>query len=88
MDFRELSGFIDGFTSNTDIGAQKLREWQCEGSNVAILDLKRAYLQLHIHKSLWPRGRGIVSHNLDLNVALMIMQSIMSSLMSHERAIQ
>ena len=37
MDYRELNNFVDAYTANADVCAQKLREWQQQGSNVATL---------------------------------------------------
>ena len=54
LDFRELNGYIDAYTAHADICMQKLREWRKKGSNVSVLNLRRAYLQVHVHKSLWP----------------------------------
>ena len=54
MDYWELNKYVDAHTANADICVQKLREWWQKGSNVALLDLCRAYLQVHIDKSLWP----------------------------------
>ena len=45
MDYRELNQ-QDAFTANADVCFTKLREWRQKGSNVALLDLKRAYLQI------------------------------------------
>lgn len=54
MDYKELNGFVNMFTANADVCAQKLWEWQHEVSDVAILDLKRVYLKVHVYKLLWP----------------------------------
>ena len=54
MDYRELNKYIDVHTANADVCVQKLREWRQKGSNVAVLDLCWAYLQVHVDKSLWP----------------------------------
>ena len=48
MDFRELNSQVDAFTANADVCADKIREWQRLGTNVAIVDLRRAYLQIRI----------------------------------------
>ena len=32
---------------------ETLRKWRREGSNVFMLDLRRAYLQLHVEPTLW-----------------------------------
>ena len=49
MDYRELKEHVDAFT----VDAAKLREWCQQGVNVALLDLRRAYLQVRVHKSFW-----------------------------------
>ena len=53
MDFRELNSHVDAFTANADVCADKIREWRRLGTNVAIVDLRRAYLQIRVHESLW-----------------------------------
>ena len=57
MDFQLLNHHIDVFTANADVCAAELYEWQQKGSNVSLLDLKRAYLQVHVHKSLGRSGK-------------------------------
>ena len=54
MDFRQLNCHVDVFTANADVCAAKLREWQQKGSNVSLLDVKRAYLQVRVTGG--PRG--------------------------------
>ena len=54
MDYRKLNQHVDAFTANADVYAAKLREWRQKGSNVALLDLKRAYLQIKVDELLWP----------------------------------
>ncbi|KRX79665.1 hypothetical protein T06_11433 [Trichinella sp. T6] len=54
MDFRELNAHIESHTADADVCSQKLREWRRQGVNVALIDLKKAYLQIRIDKSLWP----------------------------------
>ena len=51
LDFHE---YVDAYTVQVNVCAQKLREWRKKGSNVLVLDLRRAYLQVHVHKSFWP----------------------------------
>ena len=53
MDFRELNSHVDAFTTNADVCADKIRGWRRLGTNVAIVDLRRAYLQIRVHESLW-----------------------------------
>ena len=54
MDFRELNTHIGAFTADSDVCADKLREWRRQGINVSVIDLAKAYLQIRIHPSLWP----------------------------------
>ena len=54
MDFRELNSHVDAFTATEDVCADKIREWRRLGTNVAIVDLRRAYLQIRVHESQWP----------------------------------
>ena len=52
LDYRELNGFVDAFTANAEVCAHKLREWQRQGVNMSLLDLRNAYLQIHVDKAL------------------------------------
>lgn len=44
MDFRELNAHIDAFTADSDVCADRLREWRRQGENVVVVDLAKAYL--------------------------------------------
>ena len=52
LDYRELNTSIDAFTADADVCSDKMREWRREGENVSLIDLKKAYLQIHIHDSV------------------------------------
>ena len=54
MDYHELNEHVNAYTVNADMCAQTMREWQQQGPKAAIVDLRRAYLQIHIDKLLWP----------------------------------
>ena len=90
MDFRQLNCYVDVFTANADICATKLREWQQKSPNVFLLDLKRAYLQVRVQKTLWPLhtvmigGQRYCLTRLGLNVAPLIMKAIVSAALSQE----
>ena len=96
MDYRELNNHVEAFTANADICANKLREWRQQGSNVSLLDLRKAYLQVRVHESLWPfqtvmfHGRRYCLTRLGfgLNVAPQIMKSIMDAVLSQEDVIK
>uniref|UniRef100_A0A5S6QHX4 Integrase catalytic domain-containing protein n=1 Tax=Trichuris muris TaxID=70415 RepID=A0A5S6QHX4_TRIMR len=90
LDFRELNTYIDTYTARSDVCAEKLREWRQRGANIAILDLKKAYLQVRVEKSLWPyqtvmlRGRRYCLTRLGfgLNVAPTIMKAVVDRVLS------
>ena len=96
MDYRELNGHVDAYTARADVCSQKLREWRMEGSDVSVLDLRRAYLQVHVHKSLWPFQTVLVEGQrycltrmgFGLNVAPAIMQTIVEAVLSQDDAIE
>lgn len=52
MDYQEVKQYVDTYTTNADVCVPKLRDWQQEGSDIAMLNLRRAYLQIHMDKSL------------------------------------
>uniref|UniRef100_A0A5S6Q3K8 Integrase catalytic domain-containing protein n=1 Tax=Trichuris muris TaxID=70415 RepID=A0A5S6Q3K8_TRIMR len=90
LDFREVNTHIDAFTANCDVCSHKLRNWRRQGTNVSILDLKKAYLQVHVDESLWPyqtviiKGRRYCLTRLGfgLNVAPTIMQAVVERVLS------
>ena len=53
LNYQELNDHVDPFTVRADICTEKLREWRRAGSNVSMLDLCKAYLQVRVHQSLW-----------------------------------
>ena len=46
LDYRELNGHVNVHTADADVCIDTLRKWRRNGANVAVVDLKRAYLQL------------------------------------------
>ena len=96
LDYRELSDHVDPFTARADICTEKLREWQRAGSNVSMLDLRKAYLQVHVHQSLWSyqtvlfKGRRYCLNcmGFGLNVAPSIMQTIVDAILMKDKRIQ
>ena len=92
MDYRELNEYIDAFTVVEDVCTAKLREWRQQGVNVALLDQWRAYLQVRVYKSLWAYQMVLIKGErycltwlgFGLNVALMIMKAIVSTVLAQE----
>jgi len=54
MDYRRLNTFLSSHTAEADVCGEKLRLWRRLGKNIAIIDLRKAYLQIHVEKDLWP----------------------------------
>ena len=75
MDYRELNEHVDAFT---------YVQPNCEGVNMALLDLQRAYLQIRVNESPWVYQMVLIKGErycltrlgFRLNVAPMIMKAI------------
>ena len=96
LDYQELNDHVDPFTARADICTEKSREWQRAGSNVSVLDLCKAYLQVRKHQSLWSyqtvlfKGRRyyLTRMGFGLNVAPSIMQTIVDAILTKDKRIQ
>lgn len=54
LDYRKMNEAVQSFPGGAvPICSERLREWRMRGDKGSLLDLKRAYLQIHIEKSLW-----------------------------------
>ena len=55
LDFRELNNHVRCHTGNDDIDVcgEKLREWRQVQGETELVDLKSAYLQVHVTEDLW-----------------------------------
>ena len=53
MDFRELNQSVRSHTGDSEVCGDKLIVWRRMGDNVALLDLRKAYLQIHVDPTLW-----------------------------------
>ena len=96
LDYRELNGFVDAFTANAEVCAQKLREWRQQGVNLSLLDQRNAYLQIHVDEVLWLFQTVIFKSQhfcltrlgFGLNVALLIMKSVIDTIVSQDHTIK
>ena len=95
MDFRELNSHVDAFTASADVCADKIRGWRRLGTNVAIVDLRRAYLPIRVHESLWSyqtvifRGQRYCLTRLGfgLNVAPSVMKSVLTAVLTQDETV-
>ena len=68
LDFRTLNEFVECHTGDNvaDVCSDVLREWRRMDGEIALVDLKSAYLQVRVAKELWQyqlvryKGRRIV----------------------------
>lgn len=90
LDYRELNQFVSSHTAESEVCGEKLRCWRRMGNRVSVLDLRDAYLQIHIDEDLWKfqvvehRGRRYCLTRLGfgLNVAPKIMSAIVRKVLS------
>ena len=83
-DFQALNEFVNCHTANADVFQEKLHRWR-KIKNAKILDLKKAHLQIHIDKKLWPYQTVIINGErycfirmcFGINVAPTIMTTIL-----------
>ena len=52
MDFREINAFIESHTGDSDVCSETTRKWRMLDGEPAVLDLRNAYLQLHVREDL------------------------------------
>ena len=96
LDYRELNTHVETHTADADVCANKLREWRRMGRNIALLDLRKAYLQVRVHRSLWPyqtvvfRGQRYCLTRLGfgLSIAPMVMKTVVSEVLKQDDIIK
>jgi transposase InsO family protein len=85
LDYRELNEHILSFTGDSAVCDETLRRWRREGVNVQMLDLRKAYLQLHVDESLWKYQlvsfKGRIYHLTRLGFGLCSAPRIMSHIL-------
>ena len=52
LDYRELNDFIQSHTADSEVCPETIRSWRLMGVRVEIVDLRNAYLQLHVQPEL------------------------------------
>ena len=92
LDYRELNEHLAPHTADADVCGEQLRKWRRHGENVAVVDLKKAFLQLHIAPELWPFQTVIVEGQryaltrlgFGLSIAPIIMQSVVREVLDQD----
>lgn len=98
LDFRELNNYVMLHTGDniTDVCGETLRQWRQMRGAGTIVDLKSAYLQIHVAKKLWKyqlvkhKGKTYCLTRLGfgLNSAPRIMATILKAVLGKERKIK
>ena len=88
FDYREMNKLIASHPAGaTPLCAERLREWRQVGSNASIIDLRRAYLQVHAEPELWChqaiRWRGEVFLMTRLGFGLASSPKIMTAIVEN-----
>ena len=95
LDFRELNSHLSLHTAEADVCSEKIREWRRHGQKTALLDLRKAYLQIHVHPSLWPyqtvmfKGKRYCLTRLGfgLSIAPLVMKKVLNTTLSWDERI-
>ena len=95
MDYRELNSHITAHTAEADVCAEQLRRWRRHGSRIAVVDLRKAYLQLRLDRRLWPyhtvevngRRYTLTRCGFGLSVAPLIMKAVVRSVLEQDDTI-
>ncbi|QQP49389.1 Putative LOC101234602 [Caligus rogercresseyi] len=96
LDFREVNNFVECSGADADVCSEKLRSWRQWPSKCAMLDLKDAYMQVHVGKEC-SRHLNVRFQNksyelqrlgFGLNCGPEIMKAIVSHVLSLDPAIQ
>ncbi|XP_043219799.1 uncharacterized protein LOC122380580 [Amphibalanus amphitrite] len=90
LDYRELNQHLTPHTADADVCVEELRRWRRHGRRVAVLDLKKAFLQLRVDPALWPYQTVIVRGRLycltrvgfGLSIAPLIMKSVVREVLA------
>ena len=95
LDYRELNGHIAAHTAEADVCAEQLRRWRRHGSRIAVVDLRKAYLQLRLDRRLWPfqtvKVRGelhtLTRIGFGLNCAPLIMKAVVRAILDQDETV-
>ena len=95
IDFRELNMATSSHTADSAVCGEQLRAWRRMGSEMALVDLRKAYLQIHVEPALW-RYQTVKFHGqqyyltrlgFGLNSAPRIMSEILRTVLSQDQRI-
>ena len=90
LDYRELNQYLRPHTADADVCCEELRRWRRHGDRVAVIDLKKAFLQLHVDPALWTYQTVVVGERrycltrvgFGLSVAPLIMKAVVRTVLA------
>ena len=96
LDYRQLNSHVPAHTADADVCTETLRKWRRHGTNLAVVDLKRAYLQIRADQRLWPfqtvivdgRRYALVRVGFGLNVAPIMMKKVVQTVLSQDAEVE
>ena len=97
LDFRELNEYVECHTgSEVAVCDETLRKWRRLPGNLKLVDLRSAYLQIHVDESLWPYQQVLYKGQLycltrlgfGLSCAPRIMTRILREVLAADERIQ
>ena len=96
VDYRDINPYIEAYLHIYLRRSCKLWEWRQKGSNVLLLDLRKAYLQVRVDETLWSfqtvafRGKRYCLTRLGfaLNDAPQIIKTIFGAVLSQDEMVE
>ena len=96
MDFRPLNRHLTTYTADADVCAEQVRKWRQMGTDVALMDLKKAYLQIHVDERLWPyqtvifRGKRYCLTRLGfgMNLSPFVMKTVLETVIAQDERVK
>ena len=96
MDYREVNTYITSHTGDSSVCGETLRRWRQMGDNIKLIDLRKAYLQIHVHPDLWKfqvvsfKGKVYCLTRLGfgLNIAPRIMTKILNCVLGMDSKVK
>lgn len=90
LDYKELNQYVSCHTGSSAVCNETIRRWRTFGNKLALLDLRKAYLQLHVDRSMWKyqvvrfknKHYYLTRLGFGLNCAPKIMDSILKSILA------
>ena len=96
LDYRQLNSHVPAHTADADVCSETLRRWRRHGTNLAVVDLKRAYLQIRADQRLWPFQTVMVSGRryvltrvgFGLNVGPVMMKKVVQAVLNQDADVE